>query len=114
MQDTENGNSYYANLSNTVPKLGYLVLTVKSLQDSIFMSSTNDTSFNVTVNKLNTNTLVFNFSKSDDAADLKLNMDNVLHMQYIPSKYNLMGIDSNNYNIYANVSFEDNANASIK
>lgn len=113
MQQTPGSNFYYIDISNTVPKLGYLILSVKSPTDPIFASGDNNTAFNVTINKLNTDTLVFEFSKAAATTDLTLNMNNVIYMQYIPSKYNLMGIDANDNNIYANVSFEKNANTPI-
>lgn len=113
-QQAIGSNFYYIDLSNTIPQLGYLVLAVKSPSDPIFMTSNNNTIFNVTITKSDTDTLTFEFSKSDSTTDLTLNMANVTYMQFIPSKYSLMGIDTNHYNVYANVSAGENANASIK
>lgn len=81
---------------------------------SIFTSGVNDTALNVNVKTTNPDNLTFKFSKANAADSTLLNMDNLLSIEYIPSKYVLQGTNVDGNKLYANVSFEGNINVNIK
>lgn len=69
---------------------------------------------NVNVKSTNPDNLTFTFTKANAVDSTLLNMDNLLYIEYLPSKYVLQGINAADNKLYANVSFEDNINVNIK